>query len=121
MENQMTRYRWRIVALLFTATTINYLDRQVLGLLKPTLEGEFGWTEADFSHIIMAFQAAYAISLIGFGAIIDRYRNKAGLYNFGSCLEPWRITTRPSNGHIQFRLYACNSGARRGGKFPGGH
>ena len=74
----MTKYRWRVVALLFTATTINYLDRQVLGLLKPTLEAEFSWTESDFSHIVMAFQAAYAISLIGFGAIIDRIGTKMG-------------------------------------------
>ena len=63
METQMTKYRWRVVALLFAATTINYLDRQVLGLLKPTLEAEFGWKESDFSHIVMAFQAAYAVSL----------------------------------------------------------
>ncbi|HEV7381036.1 MAG TPA: MFS transporter, partial [Dyadobacter sp.] len=78
METQMTKYRWRVVALLFAATTINYLDRQVLGLLKPTLEAEFAWTESDFSHIVMAFQAAYAISLIGFGAIIDRIGTKLG-------------------------------------------
>ena len=53
-------YRWLIVVLLFTATTINYLDRQIIGLLKPILEKEFDWTETDFARIVMAFTAAYA-------------------------------------------------------------
>jgi len=78
METKMTNYRWRIVALMFFATTINYLDRQVIGLLKPTLEAEFHWTETDYSRIVMAFQAAYAFSLLAFGAIIDRIGTKLG-------------------------------------------
>ena len=52
-------YRWIIVSLLFFGTTINYLDRQIIGLLKPILEKEFEWTETDFAHIVMAFSAAY--------------------------------------------------------------
>lgn len=71
-------YRWRVVALLFFATTINYLDRQVIGLLKPTLEAEFSWTESDYSRIVMAFQAAYALSLLAFGGLIDRIGTKLG-------------------------------------------
>ncbi len=55
------RYRWRIVALLFFATTINYLDRQVISLLKPILEKEFRWTESDYSNIVIAFQLMYAL------------------------------------------------------------
>src|SRR5688500_1096222 len=60
---QIKNYRWLVVAMLFFATTINYLDRQIIGLLKPTLEKEFTWTETDFAHIIMAFTAAYALGL----------------------------------------------------------
>ncbi|MFD2571631.1 MFS transporter [Spirosoma soli] len=71
-------YRWTIVALLFFATTINYLDRQVIGLLKPTLETEFSWTETDYSNIVMAFAASYAIGLLAFGRIIDRIGTKMG-------------------------------------------
>lgn len=56
-------YRWIIVTLLFFATTINYLDRQIIGLLKPILEKEFNWTETDFAHIVMAFTASYAVDL----------------------------------------------------------
>ena len=71
-------YRWRVVALLFFATTINYLDRQVIGLLKPTLEAQFGWTESDYGTVVMAFQAAYALSLLAFGGLIDRIGTKLG-------------------------------------------
>ena len=71
-------YRWLIVAMLFFATTINYLDRQIIGLLKPTLEREFNWTETAFAHIVMAFTAAYAIGLLSFGWLIDRIGTKAG-------------------------------------------
>ncbi len=67
-----------IVTLLFFATTINYLDRQIIGLLKPVLEVEFGWTETDFAHIVMAFTAAYAIGLLFFGWLIDKLGSKLG-------------------------------------------
>jgi len=63
---------------LFFATTINYLDRQVIGLLKPTLELEFNWTEIDYGNIIMAFSAAYAVGLLIFGNFIDRIGTKVG-------------------------------------------
>src|SRR5882672_7707482 len=71
-------YRWLIVTLLFFATTINYLDRQIIGLLKPSLEKEFDWTETDFAHIVMAFTAAYAMGLLSFGRLIDKIGTKAG-------------------------------------------
>ena len=71
-------YRWIIVLLLFTATTINYLDRQLIGLLKPILEIEFTWTETDFARIVMAFTAAYAVGLLAFGWFIDKVGTKVG-------------------------------------------
>ena len=78
MQTTIGKYRWTIVALLFFATTINYLDRQVIGLLKPTLEKQFSWTEKDYSYIVIAFQAAYAFSLLVFGGIIDKIGTKSG-------------------------------------------
>lgn len=75
---KIKNYRWLIVALLFFATTINYLDRQIIGLLKPTLEKEFDWSETDFAHIVMAFTAAYAIGLLLFGRLIDKVGTKWG-------------------------------------------
>ncbi len=74
----MTKYRWQVCALLFFATTINYIDRQVIGLLKPVLEQDFGWTETDYGYIVMSFSAAYAIGLLIFGRIIDRIGSKMG-------------------------------------------
>ena len=71
-------YRWVVVALLFFATTINYLDRQIIGLLKPTLETQFHWTELDYGKIVMSFQAAYAIGLVVFGSFIDKIGTKLG-------------------------------------------
>ncbi len=71
-------YRWMVCSLLFFATTINYLDRQVVGLLKPTLEKELGWTETDYSYIVMAFTASYALGLVVFGRIIDKIGSKLG-------------------------------------------
>ncbi|UFH53402.1 MFS transporter [Spirosoma sp. KNUC1025] len=75
---QLKNYRWFIVFLLFAATTINYLDRQIIGLLKPILEKEFNWSETDFARIVMAFTAAYAVGLLGFGWVIDKIGTKAG-------------------------------------------
>lgn len=66
------------MALLFFATTINYLDRQIIGLLKPTLSTEFHWTEIDYKNIIKAFTAAYAIGLLIFGNFIDKIGTKLG-------------------------------------------
>src|SRR5690606_16181821 len=65
------RYRWRVCAMLLAATTINYVDRQVLGVLAPFLQQEIGWTEIGYGYIVTAFQAAYAIGLLCAGAVID--------------------------------------------------
>jgi MFS transporter, ACS family, hexuronate transporter len=74
----MTRHRWVICALLFFATTINYVDRQVIGILKPTLSAEFGWSETDYADIVFAFQAAYALGLLLVGRFIDKVGVKWG-------------------------------------------
>jgi ACS family hexuronate transporter-like MFS transporter len=75
---RIKNYRWIILALLVSATTINYLDRQILGLLKPTLEIEFTWSETDFAFLVMAFTGAYAVGLISWGWFIDRIGTKPG-------------------------------------------
>src|SRR5215510_6275551 len=71
-------YRWVICALLFFAATINYIDRQVIGILKPTLQTEIGWTEIGYSWVVFSFQAAYAIGLLGVGRLIDRIGTRKG-------------------------------------------
>ncbi|CAG5068881.1 Hexuronate transporter [Dyadobacter sp. CECT 9623] len=77
-QPKIGNYRWIICALLFFATTINYIDRQILGLLKPTLEVEFNWTESDYANIVMIFAACYALGYIVFGNIIDKIGSKMG-------------------------------------------
>jgi len=72
------RYRWRVCALLLAATTINYVDRQVLGVLAPFLQHDIGWNEIEYGYIVTAFQAAYAIGLLFSGAIIDRFGTRIG-------------------------------------------
>jgi ACS family hexuronate transporter-like MFS transporter len=75
---KIKNYRWIILVLLFIATFINYLYLQIIGLLKPHLEKEFSWTETNFSHIVMAFTAAYAIGLLVMGGMIDKLGTKIG-------------------------------------------
>jgi MFS transporter, ACS family, hexuronate transporter len=77
-STRRSNQRWVICALLFFATTVNYIDRQVIGLLKPTLTEEFNWSERDYANIVFAFQAAYAIGLVSVGRLIDRIGVKWG-------------------------------------------
>jgi ACS family hexuronate transporter-like MFS transporter len=72
------RVRWTICAMLFAATSINYMDRQVIGLLKPTLESSIGLTELNYGYIVAAFQLAYAAGLIASGRLVDRLGTRAG-------------------------------------------
>lgn len=84
----MTRHRWVICALLFFATTINYIDRQVIGILKPTLSAEFGWSETDYADIVFAFQAAYAIGLL----LVGRFIDKAGVkWGYAIAVAVWSL------------------------------
>ena len=82
------RYRWLICALLFLATTINYVDRQILSLLKPILDTELGWTNEQFGQVNAAFQGAYAIGLVLFGAFVDRFGTKIG---YAVSLSAWSL------------------------------
>src|SRR3546814_11930056 len=72
------RYRWLIVGVLFAATTVNYIDRTMLGLLAPTLGDELKWTENDYGNIVTAFQFAYALGFLLMGWLIDRFVPKIG-------------------------------------------
>jgi ACS family hexuronate transporter-like MFS transporter len=77
-KEKIGTYRWTICALLFFGTTINYIDRQVLGILAPLLQSEIKWTESEYGWIVTAFQAAYALGLVLFGWFIDKYGTKVG-------------------------------------------
>jgi ACS family hexuronate transporter-like MFS transporter len=83
-----SRYRWTIVALLFIATTINYVDRQVLGILAPTLSRALHWSETDYGDIVSWFSLAYALGFLVAGRLIDRVGVKRGL---GAAVVVWSL------------------------------
>src|SRR5690348_1082616 len=112
--------RWRICALLFWATTLNYIDRQVLGVLAPSLGHALGWTEVDYGYIVTAFQAAYAIGLVFAGAIIDRLGTRIG---YALCIVVWALAAAS---HALARTVVAFAAARfalglgEAGNFPAG-
>ncbi len=77
-KNKIGNYRWRVVGLLLIATTINYIDRQVIGILKPFIAEDLGWSEADYGYIVTVFQIAYAIGLLTTGRLLDKYGTRIG-------------------------------------------
>lgn len=91
------KYRWTICGLLFFATTVNYLDRQVLSLLAPSLSEEFGWTNSDYANITAVFQFVYAISMLFAGRIIDKLGTKWGfilaifVWSLGAIMHAYSI------------------------------
>ena len=85
---RLGNWRWYICGLLFAATTINYIDRQVIGILKPTLQSEFGWSEIDYADIVFAFQLAYAIGLLIAGRLMDRFGARLG---FSLVIVVWSL------------------------------
>ncbi len=111
-------YRWTIVGLVFIATTVNYLDRQVISLLKSTLEKEFHWTESDYSNIVIAFQLAYAIGMISIGRFIDKIGTRMG---YALTLIFWSIACMLhgfATGTAVFLLLRAFLGFTEAGNFP---
>lgn len=111
-------YRWRIVFLLFVATSINYLDRQLIGLLKPLLEKEFAWTESDFARMVMAFTAAYAIGLLIGGKWIDQLGTRLG---YAISITLWSIAAilhAFARNVTSFILFRGLLGLGESGNFP---
>lgn len=78
LDQKPTMIRWWICALLFFATTINYIDRQVFAILAPQLQTEIGWSEIEYGYIVTAFQLSYAIGLLLVGKLIDFLGTKKG-------------------------------------------
>lgn len=112
------KYRWTICTLLFFATTINYLDRQVIGFLKPTLEKSFNWTEEDYSRIVMAFTASYALGLLIFGRIIDKIGTRLG---YAASMIFWSVASMAhalAKSTLGFGFARSALGIGEGGNFP---
>ncbi len=113
-----THYRWTICTFLFFATTINYIDRQVLGLLAPELQSKIGFNEAQYGYIVTAFQAAYAVGLLTMGRIIDRIGTKRG-YALSICI--WSVSAMGHalvNSALGFGIARFALGFGESGSFP---
>ncbi len=111
-------FRWVICAVLFFATTINYIDRQIIGILKQTLEAQLGWSEKDYAQIVFSFQAAYAIGYLVGGRMMDwiglrlGYALAVGLWSVAAVAHGWM---RSVTGFCAVR---AGLGLAEGGNFP---
>src|SRR6202790_2498714 len=118
MRQPMGKYRWVVVTLLFFATTINYLDRQVIGLLKDNLTKDFNWSEKDYSRIVMAFSGAYAIALVLFGRLIDKIGTRLG---YAISIIIWSVAAMfhaLATGTLGFGIARTALGLGEAGIFP---
>lgn len=121
-KSPIGRYRWVICALLFFATTINYMDRSILGVLAPTLQYKvFNWSDKDYATINIAFKIAYAIGLLTMGAIVDRFGTKIG-YTLSiaiwSAFGMLHAAVRPAFSLLGFSLARFGLGFGEAGNFP---
>jgi ACS family hexuronate transporter-like MFS transporter len=118
VATRVGRYRWVICALLFFATTINYVDRQVFGFLAPDLQRSIHWNEVEYGYIVTAFQAAYALGLLVAGSLMDRFGTRIG---FSVAIIFWSIAAM---GHalarsaLGFGVARFALGLGEGGNFP---
>lgn len=118
LANRIGRRRWSICGLLFFAATVNYMDRQVIGLLKPTLQIQFGWTEVGYSNIVFAFQFAYAAGLLFTGKLIDRLGTRKG---FSLAVFLWSAAAMAhaaAGSVLQFAVARSGLGLGESGSFP---
>lgn len=119
--NTIGTYRYRILALVFMATTINYFDRSILGVLAPTLQKLFGWTNKDYAAIMVSFKIAYGIGLLFMGGLIDKLGTKIG---YTLSIAVWSIfgmlhaAVRPAFGLIGFIIARFGLGIGESGNFP---
>jgi len=117
-ERAIGKYRWVICSLIFLATTINYIDRQILALIKEFLDQELGWTNEQFGLVNSAFQGAYAVGLFLFGWFIDKYGTKIG---YATSLTLWSVAAllhalvASVSGFFGARVFL---GISEGGNFP---
>lgn len=117
-----SKYRWRILALLFAATTINYMDRSIIGVLAPTLQYKvFHWSDVDYAKINIAFKVAYALGMLAMGALIDKFGTKIG---YTLSIAIWSIfgmlhaLVKPAFSLIGFMAARFGLGFGEAGNFP---
>ena len=112
------RVRWLVCGLLFFAASVNYMDRQVIGLLKPTLQVQLGWTENGYANIVLAFTMAYGIGSLVVGKLIDRLGTRVG---FALAVLFWSVSAMAhaaAGSVLQFAAARFSLGIGESGSFP---
>ncbi len=118
VQTKKTNFRWAVVVLLFLATTINYFDRFLMGILAPLLETEIGWTEQQYGYIIASFQFAYAAGTLLMGYIIDRLGTRWG---FSLSVTLWSLASMAhaaARSWVGFAIARVGLGLSEAGNFP---
>lgn len=118
MSERVGWHRWTVCALLFFATTVNYIDRQVIGILKPMLSAELGWSETDYADIVFWFQVAYALGLLGVGRLIDKVGVRWG---YAIAVVVWSVAAMAHAGARSVAGFAVTRfalGIGEAGNFP---
>ena len=116
--NKIGKYRWTVCALIFFATTINYLDRLVIGILKPLLESDLNIGEAEYGYIVTAFQLFYAFGMVLAGRLIDKFGTKIG---YGMSVILWSLAAMGhafAKGGFGFGFWRALLGVSESGNFP---
>lgn len=111
--------RWYIGGLLFLSTVVNYIDRQTLGVLAPQLKIEFGWSNADFAWLVIAFRAAYGGGQMISGRLLDRVGTRAGLSLTVACYSTIAALTSLATGFRSFAAFRFLLGATESANWPG--
>ena len=114
----MTHYRWVVVGLLFFAITINYIDRAVLGVLKPLLDRELGWDQKDYGWMVTAFQATYAVGYLLAGRLVDRLGVRLGLWLAVSAWSVAAMAHALARTVLGFSTARASLGLAEGACFP---
>jgi len=121
VKNKIGHYRYRILALVFMATTINYFDRSIIGVMAPTLQKLFDWTNKDYANIMVSFKVAYGIGLFFMGGIIDKLGTKLG---YTLSIAVWSLfgmlhaAVKPAFSLIGFIVARFGLGIGESGNFP---
>jgi MFS transporter, ACS family, hexuronate transporter len=114
----MTYYRWVAVALLFSAVTINYIDRAILGVLKPLLDQQLGWDQKDYGWMVTAFQAAYATGYLLSGRLFDKVGVRLGLLLAVTLWSGAAMAHAAARSVLGFSAVRSALGLAEGGCFP---
>jgi ACS family hexuronate transporter-like MFS transporter len=118
-QQAIGKYRWTVCGLIFFATTINYIDRNVISFMKSTFTKDMGWSDGDYANVEIAFKLFYAIGMLFAGRLIDKLGTKIGYGLFTLLWSIAGVTTALANSVVSFGIVRSFLGLTESGNFPG--